>query len=105
MEYVHDYVVPNDDGITNTGTFRITKNGTGDYDMIYEINRYNPKSTDPAEQANWTEYTTSTGSEKMDFSQGLMGIDQQTLKMQSYIESIRTNNRALQKKDKAIYGK
>lgn len=101
----HDYVVPNDDGITNTGTFRITKNGTGDYDMIYEINRYNPKPTDPAEQANWTEYTTSTGSEKMDFSQGLMGIDQQTMKMQELLENIRTNNRALQKKDKAIHGK
>lgn len=101
----HDYVVPNDDGITNTGTFRITKNGTGDYDMIYEINRYNPKPTDPAEQANWTEYTTSTGSEKMDFSQGLMGIDEQTAKMQSLLENIRTNNRALQKKDKAIHGK
>ncbi len=101
----HDYVVPNDDGITNTGTFRITKNGTGDYDIIDEINRYNPKPTDPAEQANWTEYTTSTGSEKMDFSQGLMGIDQQTMKMQELLENIRTNNRALQKKDKAIHGK
>jgi len=100
-----EYTVPNDNGITPTATYRVTKNGTGNYDLITEINTYNPYPNDPDLQANWKEYTTSTNTHKMDFSQGLQGIDQQVNKVQLTLEEIRRNNQALRKKDEAIQGK
>ena len=100
-----EYTVPNDNGITPTATYRIAKNGTGDYDLITEINRYNPYPTDKDLQANWSEYTTSTNTHKMDFSQGLPGIDLQVNQVQQTLEEIRRNNQALRKKDQAIQGK
>lgn len=100
-----EYTVPNDNGITPTATYRVTKNGTGDYDMITEINTYNPYPTDANLQSNWTEYTTSTNTHKMDFSQGLRGIDMQVAQVQQTLEEIRRNNQALRKKDQAIQGK
>ena len=100
-----EYTVPNDNGITPTATYRVSKNGTGDYDLITEINRYNPYPTDKDLQANWKEYTTSTNTHKMDFSQGLPGIDFQVNKVQQTLEEIRRNNQALRKKDQAIQGK
>jgi len=100
-----EYQVPNDNGITPTATYRVSKNGTGDYDLITEINRYNPYPTDKDLQANWQEYTTSTNTHKMDFSQGLPGIDLQVNQVQQTLEEIRRNNQALRKKDQAIQGK
>ena len=100
-----EYTVPNDNGITPTATYRVSKNGTGDYDLITEINRYNPYPTDKDLQANWSEYTTSTNTHKMDFSQGLPGIDLQLNQVKKSLEGIKRNNQALRKKDQAIQGK
>ena len=98
----HDYTVPNDNGITNTADYRVVKNGTGNYMLDYSVNYYNPY--DPNAE-NYTEYTTDTGTVQMDFRNGLMGIDQQMIKMQAQYQEIRRNNQALREKDQAIYGK
>jgi len=98
----HDYTVPNDNGITNTADYRVVKNGTGNYMLDYSVNYYNPY--DPNAE-NYSEYTTDTGTVQMDFRNGLMGIDQQMVKMQAQYQEIRRNNQALREKDQGIYGK
>ena len=98
----HDYVIPNDNGITNTAEYRVIKNGTGDYNFSYNVNYYNPY--DPNAE-NYTEYTTDSGTIQMDFRNGLLGIDQQMMAMKAQYEEIRRNNQALREKDQAIYGK
>ena len=67
--------------------------------------RWHPYPTDPDLQANWREYTTSTDTHKMDFSEGLPGIDASIRQVQQTLEEIRRNNQALRKKDQAIQGK
>ena len=98
-----EYTIPNDNGVTNTADFRITKNGTGDYSVNYNVKRYNPYNAEnPGE---WNEYTTETATQSIDFKQGLPGLDQEVNALYKYFETIRTNNQSLRRKDEKTYGK
>ena len=98
-----EYTIPNDNGVTNTADFRITKNGTGDYSVNYNVKRYNPYNAEnPGE---WNEYTTETATQSIDFKQGLPGLDQEVNALYKYFESVRTNNQSLRRKDEKTYGK
>ena len=98
-----EYTIPNDNGVTNTADFRITKNGTGDYSVNYNVKRYNPYN--PENPGEWNEYTTETATQSIDFKQGLPGLDQEVNALYKYFETIRTNNQSLRRKDEKTYGK
>ena len=98
-----EYTIPNDNGVTNTADFRITKNGTGDYSVNYNVKRYNPYN--PENPGEWNEYTTETATQSIDFKQGLPGLDQEVNALYKYFESVRTNNQSLRRKDEKTYGK
>ena len=98
-----EYTIPNDNGVTNTAEFRITKNGTGDYSVNYNVKRYNPYN--PENPGEWNEYTTETATQSIDFKQGLPGLDQEVNALYKYFESVRTNNQSLRRKDEKTYGK
>ena len=98
-----EYTIPNDNGVTNTADFRVTKNGTGDYSVNYNVKRYNPYN--PESPGEWNEYTTETATQSVDFRQGLRGLDEEVNALYKYFETVRTNNQSLRRKDEKTYGK
>ena len=95
-----NYYGGKDNGITDSGELRITRNGTGNYTMTLTTNEYNPKPSDPDKLQNWEEYTNSTrGPESMSFANDLRGIDLHVEELIEDMRKLESRNSRLRKLD------
>jgi len=95
-----NYYGGKDNGITDSGELRITRNGTGNYTMILTTNEYNPKPSDPDKLQNWKEYTSSTsGPKPMSFANDLRGIDLHVEELIEDMRKLEARNSRLRKLD------
>ena len=95
-----NYYGGKDNGITDSGELRITRNGTGNYTMTLTTNEYNPKPSDPDKLQNWEEYTSSQrGPEPMSFANDLKGIDLHVAELIEDMRKLEVRNSRLRKID------
>ena len=95
-----NYYGGKDNGITDSGELRITRNGTGNYTMILTTNEYNTKPSDPDKLQNWKEYTSSTsGPKPMSFANDLRGIDLHVEELIEDMRKLEARNSRLRKLD------
>ena len=82
------------EGLSPTGTYRVIKTGTNQYNLHYSINTYVPGGT----------YTTRTETQPINMQSGLRGLDIHIANFDRFLKTKREENRLAREKDNAENG-
>ena len=82
------------EGLSPTGTYRVIKTGTNQYNLHYSINTYVPGGT----------YTTRTETQPINMQNGLRGLDIHIANFDKFLRNKREENRLAREKDNAENG-